>query len=121
MKNFTGIMKAQMERLGIKHEVLAKELNIARTTVTAYCNGNRQPDIETMAKICQILHIDLSWVLDIPDLEENELILKDEFEVKVNEISRKVPKEYHQKFLEGVNYLVDVFCAAHTNSIKKDE
>ena len=38
MITFGGIMKLQMEKLNIKQEVLARELNIARTTVTSYCN-----------------------------------------------------------------------------------
>ena len=46
MITFGGIMKLQMEKMGIKQEVLAKDLNIARTTVTSYCNDKRQPDFD---------------------------------------------------------------------------
>lgn len=108
MKNFGGIMKAQMKRLGIKQEVLAKELNICRTTVTAYCNDKRQPDLETISKICNLLEINLSWLLQIPDLDNSTMFIKNDFELRVNEACRQVPKEDQMRFIEGVEYLVRI-------------
>lgn len=108
MKNFGGIMKAQMKRLGIKQEVLAKELNIGRTTVTAYCNDKRQPDLETISKICNLLEINLSWLLQIPDLDNSIMFIKNDFELRVNEACRQVSKEDQMRFIEGVEYLVRI-------------
>lgn len=104
MDNFGGIMKVQMARLQIKQEMLAKELNIARTTVSAYCNNKRQPDIETLAKICKYLQINLSKILDIPDFQTDYYIHND-FEWKVNQICRKVDVRYQTKFLQAVEFL----------------
>lgn len=105
MITFGGIMKIQMNRLQIKQETLAKELNIARTTVTSYCNDKRQPDFMMMIQICHYLQINLSQILDLAHYEHEDCILHDEFEWNVNEIARQVKKEHHQKFLEGVRYL----------------
>lgn len=108
MKNFGGIMKAQMTRLGIKQEKLAKELNIARTTVTAYCNNKRQPDLDTLTKICHILQINLTWLMDIPDIDNSDMFIRDDFEVRVNKACRRITQNNQQKFLEGVEYLADL-------------
>lgn len=108
MKNFGGIMKMQLHRKGIKQEVLAKELNIARTTVTAYCSNQRQPDLETLAKICNRLDINLAWVMDIEDFDNSAMYLHDDFEVKVNDTCRKVSKSNRRRFLDGLEYLAEI-------------
>lgn len=121
MKNIPGIIKAQMEHLGMKQDVLAKELHIARTTVTAYCNGKRQPDLEMLSNICRVLHLDLNWIMEISVDEDNALILQDEFEVKVNALCRKVPKKYHQKMLNTISCCLDVFGDPQNEVEEKDE
>lgn len=118
MKNFGGIMKMQLHRKGIKQEVLAKELNIARTTVTAYCSNQRQPDLETLSKICNRLEIDLNWVMGLTDYDTNAMYLHNDFELKVNAACRRVHKEKHKKFLDGVEYLAEIFSEEEDNSKK---
>lgn len=108
MKNFGGVMKQQMFKKGIKQEVLAHQLNIARTTVTAYCNNKRQPDLETLANICNLLEINIGWLLGLPDFDNSDMYLHDDYEVKVNQACRRVAKHKRQKFLEGVSYLADI-------------
>ncbi|MCI8851425.1 MAG: helix-turn-helix transcriptional regulator [Erysipelotrichaceae bacterium] len=108
MITFGGIMKLQMEKMGIKQEVLAKDLNIARTTVTSYCNDKRQPDFDTMIKICHKLKINLSQVLDLSKYNNEDMILHNDFEYKVNKVARTVKKENYAKFLKGVEYLADL-------------
>lgn len=108
MITFGGIMKLQMQKLDIKQEVLARELNIARTTVTCYCNDIRQPDFDTMIKICRRLKINLSQVLELSRFHNEDMILHNEFEYKVNQATRMVKKENQAKFLKGVMFLADL-------------
>lgn len=108
MITFGGIMKLQMEKMDIKQEVLAKELNIARTTVTSYCNDKRQPDFDTMIKICKKLKINLSQVLELSRYDNEDMILHNDFEYKVNKAARMVKKENYAKFLKGVEFLADI-------------
>lgn len=108
MITFGGIMKLQMEKLDIKQEVLARELNIARTTVTSYCNDKRQPDFDMMVKICRRLNINLSQVLELSKYDNEDMILHNDFEYKVNQATRKVKKENQAKFLKGVEFLADI-------------
>lgn len=108
MLTFGGMMKIQLEKLGIKQETLAKELNIARTTVTSYCNDKRQPDFMMQAKICHYLQINLSKVLGLSEYENEDLILHNDFEYKVNQYARKVSKENQSKFIEAAQYLSEL-------------
>ena len=108
MITFGGLMKLQMKKLGIKQEVLAKELNIARTTVTSYCNDNRQPDLVMTINICRCLKINLSQVLELSKFENDDLILHNDFEYKVNQAARSIKKENQAKFLKGVKYLAEI-------------
>lgn len=108
MLTFGGIMKIQMEKLGIKQETLAKDLNIARTTVTSYCNDKRQPDFVMQAKICQYLNINLSKVLGLLQYENEDLILHDEYEYRVNQYARKIKKENQAKFIEALQFLANL-------------
>lgn len=108
MITFGGIMKLQMEKLNIKQEALARELNIARTTVTSYCNDKRQPDFEMMTKICGCLKINLSQVLALTQYDNEDLILHDDYEYKVNIAARKIKKEEQAKFLRAVVFLSEL-------------
>ncbi len=108
MITFGGIMKLQMEKMNVKQEVLARELNIARTTVTSYCNDKRQPDFDTMIKICRCLQINLSQVLGLCRYNNEDIILHDDFEYKVNQAARSVKKENQAKFLKGAVFLAEL-------------
>jgi len=108
MITFGGIMKLQMEKLNIKQEALAKELNIARTTVTSYCNDKRQPDFEMMKKICHSLQINLPQVLALSSYENEDMILHDDYEYKVNQAARRIKKEQQQNFLKAVLFLAEM-------------
>lgn len=108
MITFGGIMKLQMEKLGIKQAALAKELSIARTTVTAYCNDKRQPDFDMMKKICHRLNINLPQVMALSQYDNEDMILHDDYEYKVNQAARKIKKEEQQRFLKAVSFLSDM-------------
>ncbi len=108
MITFGGIMKLQMEKLNIKQEVLARELNIARTTVTSYCNDKRQPDFEMMTKICGCLKINLSQVLALSHYNNEDFILHDDYEYKVNQAVRRIKKKEQAKFLKAVLFLSEL-------------
>ncbi len=108
MITFGGIMKLQMEKLNIKQEVLARELNIARTTVTSYCNDKRQPDFEMMTKICYCLKINLSQVLSLAHYNNDDFILHDDYEYKVNQAARKIKKSEQTRFLRAVMFLSEL-------------
>ena len=61
-----------------------------------------------LIKICHKLKINLSQVLDLSKYNNEDMILHNDFEYKVNKVARTVKKENYAKFLKGVEYLADL-------------
>lgn len=59
---------------GLTQEQLAKEIGVAKSTLTGYEKGNREPDVFKIKKIIEALGIDAEYLLGIkkspPDSEE---------------------------------------------------
>ena len=47
MNNFSDMLKYLRKREGLTQQELAKKLDISKSTVSKYENGNREPDFET--------------------------------------------------------------------------
>lgn len=62
-------LKNERTMKGFSQEMMAENLGIGRSTYTNWEIGNREPDIENLAKICEILDADLNWLVG---LEKNE-------------------------------------------------
>ena len=54
--------------LGIKQSDLAKKLNVAPSSISAWENGSNAPDIETLAELCDIFNISMNEMYGINDL-----------------------------------------------------
>lgn len=52
-------LKALREAHNLKQDELSLKLNMSRSTITNYENGNRTPDIETLYKICDFYNVTL--------------------------------------------------------------
>lgn len=50
-------LKNILERKGVTQTELAEFLGIARNTLSQYVNAKREPNIETICKICTYLNI----------------------------------------------------------------
>ncbi len=60
---FKARLKHARESAGFSQESMADNLGIARSTYTHWELGNREPDIESLGKICEILNTNLSWLI----------------------------------------------------------
>lgn len=69
---------------------IAKELGIAKSTLSGYLYGNHEPDIDTLIKLSKILNVDIKIVLGL--------------ENKVAELSEDEFKEikYHQDQIQKI-------------------
>jgi transcriptional regulator with XRE-family HTH domain len=60
-------------------EYLAKQLNVAVSTVSGYENGSRKPDIETLTRIAELFGVSIDFLVGRPytkrslDLADSEL------------------------------------------------
>ncbi len=50
---------------GLTQEQLAKEIGVAKSTLTGYEKGNREPDVFKIKKIIEVLGIEAEFLFDI--------------------------------------------------------
>lgn len=43
---------------------LAQQLGVNRTTVSKWCTNTNQPDLHTLAKIAELLHVDITRLIN---------------------------------------------------------
>lgn len=60
-------LRLKNERImkGFSQETMARNLGIGRSTYTNWEIGNREPDIESLALICEMLEVDSNWLLGL--------------------------------------------------------
>ncbi|WWU64686.1 helix-turn-helix transcriptional regulator [Clostridium baratii] len=61
-----NIKKIRIKK-GISRKKLAKELNVSEPTISRYENNKREPNLETLKKIANVLECDLSRLIGIID------------------------------------------------------
>ena len=69
----------------LTQEQLAEKVGVAKSTLTGYEKGNREPNIPTLMKIMEVLHVDANYLYQddintfselVVTLEERELLKK---------------------------------------------
>lgn len=62
MGEFKNVLKQLRQSSNMTQEELAKKLKIAKSTVSMYENGNREPDRETMEAIADFFNVDMNYL-----------------------------------------------------------
>ena len=60
-------LKAIREELGLTQPQVAEKLNVSVSTIGMYEQGRREPDLNTLIKISDILHTSITTLLDIKE------------------------------------------------------
>ena len=58
-ENFTNILRSR----GVSQSLFAKLFGVKPNTVNQWANGKREPDLESLIKICILLGIDFNEIL----------------------------------------------------------
>lgn len=66
MNNFSDMLKYLRKREGLTQQELAKKLDISKSTVSMYENGNREPDFETLETIADFFNVDMNFLMGKP-------------------------------------------------------
>jgi len=82
MNNFALTLKNLRVQRGMSQSDLARLLGVARTTVSSYENGSRNPDNETLIRIATCFQVSLDYLLgiDISNIDNSSVyseVLKD--------------------------------------------
>ena len=75
-------LKDELKKKNISQLELAKHLNLAQSTVSMYANNENEPNIDTLIKIADFLHISVDKLvgrktsdINLESLEENTKIV----------------------------------------------
>lgn len=71
MGNFNHIFKAMRIRYGYTQDGLADALDLSRSTISMYENGNREPDFVTLERIADLFHVDIDYLLGRTNLSNH--------------------------------------------------
>lgn len=63
MNGFAEIFKYLRLREGLTQKEMADRLGIAKSTVSMYENGNREPDFELLEQIADYFNVDMNFLL----------------------------------------------------------
>lgn len=60
---FIARLKHTRELMGFTQKMMAENLGIGRATYTHWELGSREPDIESLGKLSEVLNTNLAWLL----------------------------------------------------------
>lgn len=63
MGDFPNVFKQLRIREHLSQQELADKLGIAKSTVSMYENGNREPDLETLERIADLFNVDMDYLI----------------------------------------------------------
>ena len=83
MASFKDMLKYLRTRENLSQSELAEKLNIAKSTVSMYEVGKREPDFETLEVIADFFNVDMNFLLGKEDPENKDALLssKDERDI----------------------------------------
>ena len=75
LKKFAQRLKSFRKKAGLTQEKLADKVNVSMMTVKRWEWGQRQPRMEEIKKLCEVLHVSEAELLNEPQGEEIRLTL----------------------------------------------
>lgn len=67
MGNFKNVFKQLRLACGLTQAEMAERIDISKSTISMYENGNREPDFETLEKIADFFNVDIDYLLGRTD------------------------------------------------------
>ena len=79
MASFKDMLKYLRNRDNLSQSELAEKLGVAKSTISMYEIGKREPDFETLEAICDLFNVDMNFLLGKDGSEnDNHSYLNDE-------------------------------------------
>jgi len=63
MGEFSKVFRTLRQRDHLTQEQLAKKLEISKSAISMYENGNREPDLETLERIADLFQVDIDYLI----------------------------------------------------------
>ena len=100
---FKDRLKKLREENGMLQKELAEKISVDRSTITAYENGRREPDLKKTKKIAEILDCSVDYLIGASDVKpkaDSEYVIyydkEEETKLKVSDLVKiyKMIKEF---------------------------
>ncbi|MCR5705172.1 MAG: helix-turn-helix transcriptional regulator [Eubacterium sp.] len=66
-ENFNDNLKTARERKGLSQKEVAEKIGVAKSTYSLYESGNREPNVQTIKKISDVLSVSADTLLGLDD------------------------------------------------------
>lgn len=66
-EKFNENLKTARERRGLSQKDIAESIGVAKSTYSLYESGNREPNVQTIKKIADVLNVSADELLGIDD------------------------------------------------------
>lgn len=98
---FSIRLRELMQEKKISQKKLAEYLGITKQSVSLYVNGQRNPDIEVLKRICQYFKISSDYLLGLSNIKN--------YNVENNAINKKLKLDEETiRIIEGLSYRYDL-------------
>lgn len=108
--NFSVKLRLLIEERSLTQRQVAKDLNIAPSTMGGYVQGNSEPDFETLKRLAQYFDVTTDYLLNIHS-DKSESFLEDE----LLRVFRSMTPEQQRLFIEQGKVFV------RANNINKEK
>lgn len=89
MASFKDMLKYLRARENLSQSELANKLGVAKSTISMYEVGKREPDFETLEEIADLFNVDMNFLLGKDGSENDHYYLNDETRQIAQEIFEK--------------------------------
>lgn len=71
MGDFAAILRTLRTNHSLSQQELANHLGVAKSTISMYEQGRREPDFNSLRKIADLFQVDMNCLLGSPDAAES--------------------------------------------------
>jgi transcriptional regulator with XRE-family HTH domain len=69
---FKNRLKQLREEKGMIQKELAEKIGVTRNSITAYENGNREPDLEKIINLAKIFDVSIDYLVGVSDIKKRD-------------------------------------------------
>lgn len=98
MRNIGRIIESKLQENNMTQSELGELVGLNQRTISQYVRGNSQPSLETLSKICQLLKIDIYYILELKSYDNSNMVITDKNEIEVLNCYRSLSEEQRKVF-----------------------
>lgn len=98
MRDIGKTIQLHLDEMDMTQAQLGERVGASQQTISLIVNNRRIPSLDTLVKICNILKIDISTLLEIDSNDNSSYIISDINEKEIIECYRSLNKDEQKMF-----------------------